>query len=145
TYVPALLLCYLIPALFNTLGIVDGPASRLYPVARDYLLPAAVVLLTIAVAFRAIVRLGPNAVLMFLTGTVSVMAGGVIAFVTMSWIHPETVAGEVWRGMTTVAGSWIGGGANQAAMKEVFEVDATMFGQFVAVDVLVANGWMAVL
>jgi len=47
--------------------------------------------------------------------------------------------------MTTVAGSWIGGGANQAAMKEVFEVDATLFGQFVAVDVLVANVWMAVL
>ncbi len=47
--------------------------------------------------------------------------------------------------MTTVAGAWIGGGANQAAMKEVFEVDATMFGQFVAVDVLVANVWMAVL
>jgi uncharacterized membrane protein len=60
-------------------------------------------------------------------------------------IHPETVAGDTWRGMTTVAGSWIGGGANQAAMKEVFEVDATLFGQFVAVDVLVANVWMAVL
>ena len=47
--------------------------------------------------------------------------------------------------MTTVAGSWIGGGANQAAMKEVFEVDDTLFGQFVAVDVMVANLWMAVL
>ncbi len=30
-------------------------------------------------------------------------------------------------------------------MKEVFNVDATLFGQFVAVDVLVANIWMAVL
>ena len=30
-------------------------------------------------------------------------------------------------------------------MKEVFEVDATLFGQFVAVDVLVANVWTAVL
>src|SRR3546814_7370537 len=47
--------------------------------------------------------------------------------------------------MTTSAGSWIGGGANQAAIKEVFEVDATLFGQFVAVDVIVAYVWMAVL
>ncbi len=145
TYVPALLLCYLIPALFNTLGLVDGHASKLYPVARDYLLPTALVLLTIAVDFGAIVRLGPKALIMFLTGTASVMLGGVIAFVAMRWIHPETVAGEVWRGMTTVAGSWIGGGANQAAMREVFAVEATLFGQFVAVDVIVANVWMAVL
>ena len=47
--------------------------------------------------------------------------------------------------MSTLAGSWIGGGANQAAMKEVFQVDSTMFGQFVAVDILVANVWMAFL
>lgn len=145
TYVPALLLCYLIPALFNTLGLVDGHASKLYPVARDYLLPSALVLLTIAVDFGAILRLGPKALIMFLTGTASVMLGGVIAFLAMRAIHPETVAGETWRGLTTVAGSWIGGGANQAAMREVFAVEATLFGQFVAVDVIVANVWMAVL
>ncbi len=145
TYVPALLLCYLIPALFNTLGLIDSKASGLYPMARDYLLPSALVLLCIAVDFGAIVRLGPKALIMFLTGTAGVMLGGVFAYTVMGYIHPETVAGDTWRGMTTVAGAWIGGGANQAAMKEVFEVDATLFGQFVAVDVLVANVWMAVL
>jgi uncharacterized membrane protein len=52
---------------------------------------------------------------------------------------------DVWRGLTTVAGSWIGGGANQTAMKEVFEVSDEVFGQLVAVDVIVANIWMACL
>jgi len=145
TYVPALLLCYLVPALLNTLGVVDGNASSLYPVARDYLLPSALVLLCIAIDFGAIVRLGPKAVIMFLTGTLGVMLGAVVSFLAMGVIHPETVEGDTWRGMTTVTGAWIGGGANQAAMKEVFAVDATLFGQFVAVDVLVANVWMAVL
>lgn len=145
TYVPAILLCYLIPALLNTMGVIDGNASKLYPMARDYLLPSALVLLCIAVDFGAILRLGPKAIIMFLTGTVGVMLGAVVAFTAMGAIHPDTVAGDTWRGMSTVAGSWIGGGANQAAMKEVFEVDATMFGQFVAVDVLVSNVWMAVL
>lgn len=145
TYVPALLLCYLIPALLNTAGIIDGNASSLYPVARDYLLPTALVLLCVAIDFGAVLRLGPKAIIMFLTGTVGVMLGAIVSFVAMDFIHPETVAGDTWRGMTTVAGSWIGGGANQAAMKEVFEVEATLFGQFVAVDVLVANVWMAVL
>ncbi len=143
--VPVLLLCYLLPALLNTAGIIDGEASALYPMARDYLLPSALVLLCLAIDFGAVVRLGPKAVVMFLTGTVGVVLGAMAAFWSMSLIDPPTMAGETWRGMTTVAGSWIGGGANQAAMREVFEVDATMFGQFVAVDVLVANLWMAVL
>ena len=145
TYVPALLLCYLIPAILNTLGIIDGETSKLYPVARDYLLPSALVLLCIAIDFSAIIRLGPKALIMFLTGTAGVMLGALVSFEAMRMIHPETVAGETWRGMTTITGAWIGGGANQAAMKEVFEVPADIFGQFVAVDVLVANVWMAVL
>ncbi len=145
TYVPALLMCYLLPAVYNSIGLIDGNASGLYPMARDYLLPSALVLLCIAIDMGAILRLGPKAVIMFLTGTVGVMLGALVAFMAMGVINPETVAGETWRGMTTVAGSWIGGGANQAAMKEVFEVEATMFGQFIAVDVLVANVWMAVL
>ncbi len=143
--VPALLLCYLLPAIYNSIGLIDGAASGLYPMARDYLLPAALVLLCVAIDFKSIVRLGPKAVIMFLTGTVGVALGAVVAFLAMGLIHPPTVAGDTWRGMTTVAGSWIGGGANQAAMKEVFAVDATLFGQFVAVDVLVASVWMAVL
>lgn len=143
--VPALLLCYLLPAIYNSLGLIDGTTSALYPMARDYLLPSALVLLCVAIDFGAIVRLGPKALVMFLTGTVGVVLGALVSFMAMRVIHPETVAGDTWRGMTTVAGSWIGGGANQAAMKEVFAVDATLFGQFVAVDVLVASVWMAVL
>ncbi len=145
SYVPALLLCYLLPSLFNTLGVIDGSTSRLYPMARDYLLPSSLVLLCVAIDFKAIVRLGPKAVIMFLTGTVGVMLGALVAFEAMRVIHPETVAGDTWRGMSTVAGAWIGGGANQAAMREVFNVEATMFGQFVAVDVLVGNLWTAFL
>lgn len=144
-WVPALLLCYLVPALLNSAGIIDGRGSALYPVARDVLLPSALVLLCIAIDLRAVLRLGPKALAMFFTGTLGVMLGAVVAFLAMRAIHPQTVAGDTWRGMTTVAGSWIGGGANQAAMKEVFAVDPDLFGQFVAVDVLVANVWMAVL
>ncbi|MGV8943435.1 DUF819 family protein [Thermomonas sp.] len=143
--IPAILPCYLLPAIANSIGLIDGAGSGLYPMARDYLLPASLVLFCVAMDIGAIVRLGPKALVMFLTGTVGVMVGAWVAFAAMGVIHPETVAGETWRGMTTIAGSWIGGGANQAAMKEVFEVPSTMFGQFAAVDVIVAYLWMATL
>lgn len=149
-FVPALLLCYFIPGLLNTLGVIDGHDSNLYPVARDYLLPAALILLTLSSDLGGIVRLGPKAIVMFLVGTASVVIGGPIAFLLMNAIDPALMhAGSgpdaVWRGMTTVAGSWIGGGANQAAMKEVFEVGPDNFARFIAVDVIVANLWLAVL
>jgi uncharacterized membrane protein len=47
--------------------------------------------------------------------------------------------------MTAIAGSWIGGAANQAAMKEVFQIEPNLFGMMVAVDVLFASFWMALL
>ncbi len=143
--VPAILPCYLLPAIANSIGLIDGAGSGLYPMARDYLLPSALVLFCVAMDLGAIIRLGPKALIMFLAGTAGVMLGALVSFTAMGVIHPETVAGETWRGMTTITGSWIGGGANQAAMKEVFEVDATLFGQFVAVDVIVAYIWMAAL
>ena len=144
-YVPALLLCYLIPAIYNTLGLIDGEASRLYFVASRYLLPATLVLLTLAIDLGSIVRLGPKLLILFATATFGVVIGGPIAFLLWQWLAPETVAGDVWRGLTAVAGSWIGGGANQAAMKEIFAIDSNLFGTMVAVDVIVANIWMAVL
>ncbi|SFF59658.1 Uncharacterized membrane protein [Fontimonas thermophila] len=144
-YVPALLLCYFLPALFNSLGVIDGEHSQLYVVASRYLLPATLVLLTLSIDLPAILRLGPKALALFLTGTLGVIVGGPLALLIWQSLAPGVVAGEVWRGMATVAGSWIGGSANQAAMKEVFAVDNNLFGMMVAVDVIVANLWMAVL
>lgn len=144
-YVPALLLCYFIPALFNTFGVIDGEHSKLYYIASRYLLPATLILLTLAMDIPAIVRLGPKALIMFFTGTVGVLIGGPLAILIWSFISPETVGGDMWRAFTAIAGSWIGGGANQAAMKEVFQIPNDLFGSMVAVDVIVANLWMAFL
>jgi uncharacterized membrane protein len=147
--VPGLLLCYFLPSLLNTFGVVDGSTSRLYHVSSRYLLPACLVLLTLSIDLSAVARLGSKAVLLFFTGTAGIIIGGPLALLLVGAISPETVGGTgpdaVWRGLTTVAGSWIGGGANQAAMKEVFEVSDPLFSQMVAVDVLCANVWMALL
>ena len=147
--VPALLLCYFLPSLLNTFDIVDGNESQLYFVASRFLLPASLVLLTISVDFQRILALGPKAIIMCLTGTAGIVIGGPLAILLVSLVSPETVGGQgpdaVWRGMTTIAGSWIGGGANQAAMLETFEVGADMFSVMVTIDILVANLWLAVL
>ncbi len=146
--VPSVLLCYFLPSIFNSLGVFDPEKSNLYFVSSRYMLPAALVLLTLGTDFKEIVKLGSKAVIMFLTGTIGIVLGGPFALLFISYIAPDMIGADindVWRGMTTVAGSWIGGGANQAAMKEVFDVDDQMFSKMVTVDVIVANVWMACL
>jgi len=148
-WIPALLVCYFLPSLLNTFGLVNAEQSKLYFVASRYLLPASLVLLTLSIDFKRIIALGPKALIMFVTGTVGIIIGGPVAIIVMSWISPDVVGGHgpdaVWRGMTTIAGSWIGGGANQAAMKEIYGVGDQMFSVMVTIDIIVANIWMAAL
>jgi uncharacterized membrane protein len=147
--VPALLMCYLIPAILNSLNIISDETSQLYFVASRYLLPASLVLMTLSIDLKAIFNLGPKALIMFFTGTIGIIIGGPLAILIISIFSPETVGGvgpdAVWRGLSTLAGSWIGGGANQAAMLEIFEYNPDLYGGMVLVDIVVANLWMAIL
>jgi uncharacterized membrane protein len=147
--VPSLLLCYFLPSLLSTAGVISAEGSKIYFVASRFLLPTSLLLLTLSIDLRGVMRLGPKALIMFLTGTTGVVVGGPLAIIIVSYFNPEIVGGEgvdaVWRGLTTVAGSWIGGGANQVAMKEVFGVGDKIFSALIAVDVIVANLWMACL
>ncbi len=160
--VPALFMAYFIPAVFTTTGLIapewitvsdNGTTTEggtnLYYMASRYLLPAALVLMTLSIDLKGVFNLGPKALIMFFTGTVGIIIGGPIAVLLVGSISPETVGGAgadaVWRGLSTLAGSWIGGGANQAAMLEIFKYNPEKYGGMVFVDIVVANLWMAIV
>ena len=160
--VPGLFVAYMLPSLFTTVGLIAPEwktvndagetvkhSTNLYYVASRYLLPAALVLMTISIDLKAVFNLGWKALIMFFTGTIGIIIGGPIAILLISTISPETVGGvgpdAVWRGLSTLAGSWIGGGANQTAMLEIYGYNQKLYGGMVFVDIVVANIWMAVL
>lgn len=162
TVIPALLMCYLLPSIFSSLHIISPEwtelneageeikkSSSIYYVASRYLLPAALVLMTLSIDLKALLNLGPKALIVFFAGTVGIILGGPIAILIVSIFSPETVGGAdydaVWRGLSTLAGSWIGGGANQAAMLEIFKYNPHKYGAMVLVDIVVANIGMAAL
>lgn len=193
SFIPMLLLCYFLPAILTTLGLIapewydhaelvealkaaglsaasEGQSvkellamakdaniapsayeeafheSKLYFIASRFFLPASLILLTLSVNLREIFKLGPKALIMFFSGTVGVIIGGPIAIWLTAFVAPEVVGGqgpdEIWRGMATVAGSWIGGGANQAAMYEMYEPSGPLYSIAITVDVIVAEVWM---
>ena len=145
--IPALLMCYLLPALLSTFNIISPKFSGLWPIAKNYFLPASLILMTLSTDLKGIIRLGPKALIMFFTATVGIILGGPIAILITSVISPDTLNGAgpdaVWRGLATLAGSWIGGGANQTAMLELYKFNVDKYGAMLAVDVVVANIWMA--
>ena len=159
--VPVLLLCYFLPSLLPLFNVVSkDQAKSLYDMAKLYLLPSSLVLLTLSIDLQEIRRLGPKAVIMFLVGTLGVVIGGPLAILITAQFNPDLVGGQgpeaVWRGFTTVAGSWIGGGANQVAMKVSFAPEMqpnspeeqtyeNLYGVMVTVDIVVAELWMLLL
>jgi uncharacterized membrane protein len=160
--VPGLFMAYMIPAVWTTIGLISPEwqtvsesgaitehSSSLYYVSSRYLLPAALVLMTLSIDLKAVFNLGWKALVMFFTGTLGIVIGGPIAILLISMVSPETVGGigpdAVWRGLSTLAGSWIGGGANQTAMLEIYGYNQKLYGGMVFVDIVVANIWMALL
>lgn len=160
--IPSLFMAYLIPAFFTTLNIISPEwevknavgeilkeKSQLYYIASRFFLPAALILMTISIDLKAVFNLGPKALILFFTGTIGIIIGGPIAILVTSIFSPETLGGsgfnEVWRGLSTLAGSWIGGGANQAAMLEIYHYNPKKYGAMVFVDIVIANVWMAVI
>lgn len=147
--IPALLLCYLVPGLLSTFGIISAEYSGLYGTVKTYLLPAALILMSISIDFKGILNLGPKALIMFFTATAGIIIGGPVAIWVYSMIDPAVVGGTgdqaVWKGMSTLAGSWIGGGANQTAMLELYGYKRSLFGKMIVVDIVVAQLWMIFL
>jgi uncharacterized membrane protein len=150
TVIPALFLCYMIPGALTSLNVISPDVSGdLYYMSSRYLLPGSLILLILSVDLNALLGLGSKSLIMFFTGTFGIIIGGVFAVWIFSMFSPETVGGEgneaTWRGLATIAGSWIGGGANQAAMLETYKYKESLFGGMLIVDIVVANIWMAVI
>ncbi|MBD2752967.1 DUF819 family protein [Spirosoma validum] len=149
TYVPSLLLCYIFPAAMNSLNIISGEQSSLYKVSTNYLLPAALVLLTSTADLRSIARLGQKALVTFMSGTVGIILGAPIAFWLVMQLIPgfreQAIANEYWKGLVTISGSWIGGSSSQLALKEIYGCSEELFAIILVVDAVVSTSWTACL
>jgi len=138
--IPPIILAYFVPTLSTTVGITPM-ASPAYDWMRAYLLPIALLLLMITVDLKAIMRLGPVALIMMLAGTVGIIVGGPIALgVFGAWL-PE----DAWKGFAALAGSWIGGTANMVAMAESVGTPDSLMGPVIVIDTVVGYGWMGLL
>jgi len=138
--VPAILLVCYIPAICTNLGIIPAQ-SPAYEWMRDYLLPFCLFLLMITTDVSTALLVGKKAIVLMLFGSLGIVLGGPIAFmIFQDWLPPET-----WKGVAAISGSWIGGGANFAAIKESVQAPDGIAGAAIIVDATVSFTWLGVL
>ncbi len=139
-FLPALFWIYFLPMVVSTIGLID-PKSPIYQMITAHFLPASLFLLLITVDVKAILRLGPTALIMFFAGSLGVIIGASLVF----WIFKDWVGVEFWSGFGALAGSWTGGSANMIAVKEALGTPDAVFLPMVIVDTVVPYVWMGFL
>jgi len=140
-YLPPVIWAYFVPMLCTTFGLTPD-SSPVYEWMSAYLLPFSLFLLMISVDLKAIVRLGPTALIMMCAGTLGIVIGGPIAFGLFGGFFEDP---EAWKGFAALSGSWIGGTANLLAMQESVGTPDSTLGPLLVVDVVAGYGWMGVL
>jgi uncharacterized membrane protein len=152
---PCVFFVYFIPMVLATLGVFPQK-SPVYSLLTDYALPASLFLLFISVSIPDIIKLGPRALGMMLIGSLGVVVGAMLGMLAlkpffMMKLLPESHTTVLWKGVAALSGSWIGGSANMAAVwesvvsKPQTQAESEIYSAMIAVDVIVAYGWMAII
>ena len=139
-FFPPLIFIYLIPAILSNTYVIPL-TSETYDWMGSNLLPMFLILLLLNVDVGAAIRVMGHGVLVMLAGTLGVVVGAPLAFLVVhNYLGPEA-----WKGFGALAGSWIGGTGNMAAVAEGLQTPGTEFGLAVIADHAVYLVWLPIL
>ena len=143
--VPTLLFCYFLPSAFVSIGVIDVSHSDLNGSLSKTLLPFCIFYFSLGLPIKQVKKLGKISLLIFFAGSIGVILGGPISLWISHFFFPESFTAESYKGMATIAGSWIGGTANQMALNAIFNPSADELAKAVTVDVFFGETWLAIL
>ena len=139
-FFPPLIFIYAIPVILSNTGVIPS-SSPVYDVMRSFGLPIFITLLLLAVNVGSAFRIMGRGVLVMLIGTVGVVVGGVVSYLIVHrWLSPDA-----WKGFGALAGSWIGGTGNMAAVAGGLETPPEIFGLAVLADNVIYVIWLPIL
>ena len=139
-FIPPLLFIYSVPVVLSNTGILPS-ASPAYDVLGQFGLPVFITLLLLSIDVGAAVRIMGKGVFVMLLGTVGVVVGAPIGyFVVHRWLPADA-----WKGFGALAGSWIGGTGNMAAVAGGLETPPEIFGLAVLADNAIYVIWLPIL
>ena len=140
SFLPPLLWIYATPLILRLAGIIPED-SPVYGGIRSYLLPVFITLLVMTIDLRSVVGNLGRGLPVLLVSTLCVIAGAPLGDLAASpWLPPEA-----WTGYGALAGSWIGGTANMAAMERALGTPPDQMGLAILADQAVFLLWLPLL
>jgi len=139
-YLPPLVFIYLVPVILTNFGILTLK-SAVYESMESIMLPMLLILLLLNVNIGGALSVMGRGILVMFFGTWGVMLGAPIAFLVVGhWLGPEG-----WKAFGTLAGSWIGGTANMAAVRTMIDAPGTERSLAVLADSVIYPFWLPLL
>lgn len=126
---PAIIWIFLTPIFLSNLGVIPR-SSSIYDTFRSFAVPMFIVLMLLDINIREVLKVAWRGAAVLTLGAVGIVIGSTVAFFMLrDGLPPDT-----WRGFGALAGSWIGGTGNLAAVAESLDTPGEMVGMVVLVD-----------
>ena len=139
-YFPPLIFIYALPAIMSNTGVMTN-RSPVYGWMGSTVMPMFLVLMLLKVDIASTIRMMGRGVFVMLFGTAGVVLGAPIAFL----IVKNRLPADAWKAFGSLAGSWIGGTGNMAAVTEGIETNPEGFGLAILGDNLVYMIWLPIM
>jgi uncharacterized membrane protein len=139
-YFPPLIFIYSVPAIMSNTGVLPN-TSVVYDWFSSTILPLFLVIMLLKVDVASTVKMMGRGVFVMLFGTAGVILGAPISYLIVKNKLPE----DTWKAFGSLAGSWIGGTGNMAAVTEGLKTSPEGFGLAVLGDNLVYMIWLPIL
>ncbi len=126
---PAIIWIFLAPIFLSNLNVIPR-STPIYTTFRSFAVPMFIVLMLLDINIKEVFKVAWRGAGVMVLGSIGIVVGAVISF----WMFRSGVPADTWRGYGALAGSWIGGTGNLAAVAEALETPGEMVGMVVLVD-----------
>ncbi len=131
-FLPAIIWIFITPIILSNLNVIPR-SSSIYTTFRSFAVPMFIVLMLLDIDIRQAMRVAWRGAAVMVMGAFGIVIGAVIAFALFRSGVPE----GTWMGFGALAGSWIGGTGNLAAVADALDTPGEMVGMVVLVDNIV--------
>jgi uncharacterized membrane protein len=126
---PPIIWIFLTPIFLSNLNVIPK-STPIYTTFRSFAVPMFIVLMLLDINIREVIKVAWRGAGVMVLGSFGIVIGAAISFYLFKSGLPE----NTWRGYGALAGSWIGGTGNLAAVAESLDTPGEMVGMVVLVD-----------
>jgi uncharacterized membrane protein len=128
-FLPAIIWIFLTPIFLSNFGIIPR-STPIYSTFKAFAVPLFIVLMLLDINIREAMRVAWRGAVVLVIGAFGIVVGAAVAFVAFRAGLPP----DAWSGFGALAGSWIGGTGNLAAVAESLSTPDEFVGVVVVVD-----------